>query len=282
MDRQYDPLETPLRRQQTVAVDMTERPMNLRYLIVNADDFGQTAGINQGIIDAHEHGIVTSASLMVRWPAAREAARYARSHPSLSVGLHLDLGEWRFCGGGWSKVYEVAPLEDVDAVRCEAWRQLTTFRLLTGSDPTHVDSHQHIHRRAALAPIFLDMANELGIPLRGYSPRIRYYGGFYGQDDFGNRLVHRITVDGFVRTLGAIRYRVTELGCHPGYDGGLDSMYCGERVVEVETLCDPAVRAALAANSIELRSFVDWAEGADRLSCPGAAKGGTRLMPCVP
>jgi len=45
-----------------------------RYLIVNADDFGQSQGVNRGVIAAHEHGIVTSASLMVRWPAAIEAA----------------------------------------------------------------------------------------------------------------------------------------------------------------------------------------------------------------
>ena len=49
-----------------------------RYLIVNADDFGQSHGVNRGIIEAHERGVVTSASLMVRWPAARKAAAYAR------------------------------------------------------------------------------------------------------------------------------------------------------------------------------------------------------------
>jgi predicted glycoside hydrolase/deacetylase ChbG (UPF0249 family) len=65
-----------------------------KYLIVNADDFGQSPGINRGIIEAHEQGIVTSASLMTRWLAAGEAALYAKQFPKLSVGLHLDLGEW--------------------------------------------------------------------------------------------------------------------------------------------------------------------------------------------
>jgi len=51
-----------------------------KYLIVNADDFGQSTGINRGIIEAHERGVVTSASLMVRWPAAIDAAQYAREH----------------------------------------------------------------------------------------------------------------------------------------------------------------------------------------------------------
>jgi predicted glycoside hydrolase/deacetylase ChbG (UPF0249 family) len=64
-----------------------------RYLIVNADDFGQSDGINQGVVKAYERGIVTSASLMVRWPTASAAAVYARAHPDLSLGLHIDLGE---------------------------------------------------------------------------------------------------------------------------------------------------------------------------------------------
>ena len=67
-----------------------------RSLIVNADDFGQSTAINRGIIRAYEQGVVTSASLMVLWPAAKEAANYARLHPSLSVGLHVDLAEWSY------------------------------------------------------------------------------------------------------------------------------------------------------------------------------------------
>ena len=55
-----------------------------RFLIVNADDFGQSSGINRGIITAHEKGIVTSASLMVRWPAAVEAADAERDQPTPS------------------------------------------------------------------------------------------------------------------------------------------------------------------------------------------------------
>jgi hypothetical protein len=78
----------------------------LRHLIVNADDFGQSVGVNRGIIEAHERGIVTSASLMVRWPSAQEAAAYARSHTSLSLGLHFDFGEWRYRDGNWWKLYE--------------------------------------------------------------------------------------------------------------------------------------------------------------------------------
>ena len=50
-------------------------------LIVNADDFGRSSSINQGVARAHDEGIVTSTSAMVRWPAVEEAAAMARDRP---------------------------------------------------------------------------------------------------------------------------------------------------------------------------------------------------------
>src|SRR5437016_13239436 len=81
-----------------------------RVLVVNADEFGRSRGVNEGVAEAHERGIVTSASLMVRRPHAGDAAAYARAKPALSVGLHVDLGEWTYREGeGWAAVYEVEP-----------------------------------------------------------------------------------------------------------------------------------------------------------------------------
>ena len=65
--------------------------MTIKFLIVNADDFGAGAGINRGIMEAHAHGILTSASLMVTMPGADEAVSLGRDAPDLSVGLHVDL-----------------------------------------------------------------------------------------------------------------------------------------------------------------------------------------------
>src|SRR5919199_1733575 len=117
-----------------------------RALIVNADDFGLSPGINAGVAAAHERGIVTSASLMVRWPAAGEAAAYARAHPALSLGLHVDLGEWAYRDGAWVQLYQVVPEDDRAAVAEELSRQLAAFRALVGRHPTHLDSHQHVHQ----------------------------------------------------------------------------------------------------------------------------------------
>ncbi|MGC2489134.1 MAG: ChbG/HpnK family deacetylase, partial [Candidatus Sulfotelmatobacter sp.] len=58
----------------------------MRRLIVNADDFGFTAGINRAIVEAHTRGIVTSSTLMANGRAFEEAARLAASVPRLSVG----------------------------------------------------------------------------------------------------------------------------------------------------------------------------------------------------
>src|SRR6266403_4871890 len=62
-----------------------------RRLIVNADDFGRSADINEAVIRAHREGILTSASLMVNEPGFEEAVTLARENPRLGVGLHLTL-----------------------------------------------------------------------------------------------------------------------------------------------------------------------------------------------
>ena len=87
--------------------------MTARILVVNADDLGQSDGVNAGIAEAVADGVVTSTSLMVRWAAAPAAARWADAHPEVSVGLHVDLGEWVFRDGAWAPLYEVVPLDDV-------------------------------------------------------------------------------------------------------------------------------------------------------------------------
>jgi predicted glycoside hydrolase/deacetylase ChbG (UPF0249 family) len=116
-----------------------------RNLIVNADDFGLSAAVNAGIVEAHERGIVTSTSMMVRRPAAGEAAALATPRPSLAIGLHLDLGQWDYDEGEWRIAYENCPPDDPAAVDAECRAQVDAFRALLGREPTHLDSHQHAH-----------------------------------------------------------------------------------------------------------------------------------------
>ena len=228
-----------------------------RYLIVNADDFGQSHSVNRGIIEAHERGIVTSASLMVRWPAASEAAAYSRQRPNLSLGLHVDFGEWAYRGEQWVPLYEVVSINDTAAVVDEVSRQLAAFRRLVGKDPTHIDSHQHVHLWESLRTVFTEVAHELAVPLRHCSTEVCYRGDFYGQTAEGTPFPDAISVDGLIKILGTLPHGLTELGCHPGVGNDLDTMYCNERAEEVKALCDPRVRASIVAMGIELRSFLN-------------------------
>ena len=232
-----------------------------RYLIINADDFGQSPGINRGILAAHQGGVVTSASLMVRWPAAAEAAASAREHPALSLGLHLDLGEWAYRDGDWAPLYEVVPLGDAAAVAEEVTAQLAAFRRLAGADPTHLDSHQHVHLREPVRSVVVEVARRLGVPLRRCTPQVHYCGDFYGQTAEGTPLPEVLSVEGLTAILRRLPPGITELGCHPGEGDAPDTMYRGERAHEREVLCDPRVRAALAAERIELGSFSSLRHG---------------------
>jgi predicted glycoside hydrolase/deacetylase ChbG (UPF0249 family) len=228
-----------------------------RYLIVNADDFGLSEGVNRGIIHAHEQGIVTSTSLMVRGPAAAEVARYASHHPRLSVGLHLDLAEWVYRDDQWVPRYQVVPPEDQAAVAEEIARQFAAFYRLVGRQPTHVDSHQHVHRNEPARTLVSQAAQQLAIPLRSLTPRVEYCGDFYGQTGEGEPYPEGISLEGLLKTIRNLPTGITELGCHPGEDDQLDSVYRIERMQEVTILCHPQVRRTLEEQDVALCSFAD-------------------------
>ena len=234
-----------------------------RFLIVNADDLGQDRGINRGIAEAHEHGIVSSASLMVRWPAAANGASYGRSS-RIGIGLHLDLGEWRLRDGEWVPVYEVVPLDDPGAVEKEIRSQVEQFRNLMQADPTHLDSHQHVHLREPARTLLIGMAEELGVPLRSLSGHARYCGDFYGQTSEGASVPEAIEPRALRDLVLNLPEGVTELACHPARKVEVQTMYKDERATELSALCDSSVRAAIREARVVLCSFADrpWEESA--------------------
>jgi predicted glycoside hydrolase/deacetylase ChbG (UPF0249 family) len=217
---------------------------HVKYLIVNGDDFGASSGINRGIVEAHERGILTSASLMVNMPCAEEAASRARVLPELSVGLHAAF-----------TAEDGEPLMDLrDAAACcrELERQIQRFANLVGTLPTHLDCHHNKHRDARLLPIFRDVAQRYGLPLRDHSP-VRYCSKFYGQWD-GETHLEQISLKSLTEMLRTeIEKGFTELSCHPGYvDPNFVSSYSREREVELRTICDPSIRRVLEEQGIRL------------------------------
>ena len=245
----------------------------MKHLIVNADDFGLTAGINAGIVQAHLHGIVSSTTLMVHGAAAGEAAAWARAHPALGVGLHIDLWEHVLRDGQWVRAYARCA-GDAASVRVEIERQLALFRQLLGREPDHIDTHQHVHRQAPVGDVVLAFAQEHGLALREHGG-LRYVGGFYGQDGTGGPYPEGITPQRLIELIDALpdlahEGSVTELSCHPGVVAADDAlggtMYRLERNTEITTLCDTRVRARVAQADVRLGTFADFVQTAGALA----------------
>ena len=221
----------------------------MKYLVVNADDFGASRGINRGIIEAHRRGILTSTSLLVNTPWSEEAVEASRAAPQLSVGLHIDAGQPRaeFSAGSPRVLREVLR------------EQLSHFERILGRPPTHLDSHHNIHRDPRWRPHFLALAAEYRLPLREHSA-VRYFSKFYGQWG-GETHFEQISVESLARMLEKeIQPGVTELSCHPGYtDPDYITGYAAEREIELRTLGDRRVRQVFAEQSIRLISYHDVA-----------------------
>jgi predicted glycoside hydrolase/deacetylase ChbG (UPF0249 family) len=154
----------------------------VRNLVVNADDLGLTVGVNDGIFDAHDHGILTSASLFAGAPATSDAIRRARSRPSLGIGAHLALvdgsptlsprriptlleddGRFR---RSW-KPFIVACLRgkvSMAEVELELMAQIDRLRS-EGVRLTHLDAHKHVHAYPEVFAIVARLAARFGIPV---------------------------------------------------------------------------------------------------------------------
>jgi predicted glycoside hydrolase/deacetylase ChbG (UPF0249 family) len=237
-----------------------------RVVIFNADDFGMSEEIDRGILEAHDRGVVTSASLMVDEAHTAAAVEQARQRPALSLGIHV-----AFDHRGRRFVND----QDLKAVRREVGRQLDTFVRLTGRPPTHIDSHHHVHRVFNVAHVFLEAADRSGVPLRGFSD-VFYVGGFYGQPEFGKTDLSRITLGALTSILEALPSGVSEVSCHPGHlEHRTDAFYNREREVELQVLVDPRLKAMCTGRSLQRISFRDYERltgrrGRGILACPTA------------
>jgi chitin disaccharide deacetylase len=221
-------------------------------LIVNADDFGASSGVNRGIVECHRRGVVTSTSLMVTGPAAAEAVALSGANPELSVGLHWDVI------GEDERAFDIG---DERAVRAEWDAQLERFHDLMGRAPTHVDSHRHMHLKPELRALFGELVAPLGVPLRG-GGQVFFIGGFYAQWEWGVTELEHVSVEALE---GILRKEVgdgwTEVSCHPGYiTPDYRTTYREEREAEIATLTDPRIRATIEELELTLESYATYAK----------------------
>jgi hopanoid biosynthesis associated protein HpnK len=148
-------------------------------LIVNADDFGFTSGVNRAIVEAHSRGVVTSSTLMANGPAFAEAAQLAKTIPKLSIGCHVVLIDGRpvldveqlpsLTSGsefrdGLMKfaARAIAGRIDADEITAEASAQIRTIQS-AGIAVSHVDTHKHTHLFPKILRPLLRAADACGI-----------------------------------------------------------------------------------------------------------------------
>src|SRR5262245_60814283 len=238
----------------------------MKRLIVNADDYGRTPGVNEGTLEAYVKGIVTSATVMVLEPAAEAGIHLARAAaPGLALGLHFEVTGGGPCASPAASVSRLAPggrfvrnFEDLpervpDAeVRRELEAQIALFEKMAGRPPTHIDSHHHSALHVSIQPIFADVAAERGLPVRASNARARVQlreSGLRVPDHFIESFFGAgATAANLKLLLAHLREGVSELMCHPGYpDEALlsGSSYAKDREKEIAALCDPEVREVL-------------------------------------
>jgi chitin disaccharide deacetylase len=152
----------------------------MKRLIVNADDFGLTRGVNRGITRAFHDGILTSTTLMANGPAFEDAVEQARANPGLGVGCHLVLvggcavaaprqagslvdRNGMLPGGLLALVtYLACGRVQLENIESEFRAQIERVRA-AGIEPTHLDTHKHTHSHPKVMEALARVAREFGI-----------------------------------------------------------------------------------------------------------------------
>ncbi|MBW9401072.1 chitin disaccharide deacetylase [Leclercia sp. EC_58] len=247
-------------------------------LIVNADDFGLSKGQNYGIVEACRHGVVTSTTAMVNGEAIEHAAALSRDLPDLGVGMHfvLTLGMPLTAMPGLTRdgllgkwIWEMAeqgtlPLEEIAR---ELDCQFNRFVDLFGREPTHIDSHHHVHMIPAIFPLVAEFARRKGVALRvdrqfdmpgetgGDLPPTTdgFSSAFYG-DEISEALFLSV-LDRSVQQ----GERSLEVMAHPAFiDNTIrKSAYCWPRLAEMEVLTSTSLKYAIAERGYRLGTFRD-------------------------
>lgn len=271
----------------------------MKRLIVSGDDFGLHPLINQGIVEAHQHGILTSTSIVACGQAFEDAVNLAKQNPKLGVGVHLTFVE----ENPVLNPSEIPSLMASQGRFPASWKGFLT-RFLTGRirkeelqreteaqiakavdagiQPTHVDSHQHLHMWPRVWEIIVPVLKKFKVPAirmvmhevisdhRGWKsrgleylsrrllPRVQQTGMWCPDHVAGTSLGGHITSEIVDKLLNHLPKSTTELICHPGksnqeLDGRYNWGYNWEE--ELAALTSPTISAKIAERSIQLCRF---------------------------
>ena len=260
----------------------------MRKVVVNADDFGFTCDVNQGIVEAHRQGILTATTLMASGAAFEDAVRLARENPTLDIGVHLVLvGEPPFP----ATVAQLTRAVAFGRIRIYDELQAQVRRVLdAGLEPTHLDTHKHTHLLPPVLEAVAQLSEEYKIPwvrrpfdfpltpagprvtwakratskslgiVRGHFARVLARHGCRSTDHFaGFQITGHYAAADLVRLIRVLPEGSTEFMCHPGICGdelrGARTRLKDSREQELRALTSPEVRAALTESGVELVSY---------------------------
>jgi predicted glycoside hydrolase/deacetylase ChbG (UPF0249 family) len=233
----------------------------LKYLITNADDFGFTRDVNEGIVHAHRQGILTATTLMATGAAFDHAVGLARENPELDVGVHLVLvGSEGYPATVAGLVASLGRIRIYD----ELARQIGKV-VDAGIRPTHLDTHKHTHLLPPVLTAVARLAEEFKIPwvrrplaspLQGVLTRH----GCRTTDHFaGFAITGRYDAARLAKLIRRLPEGITEFMCHPGFcTAELERAHTrlkASRRQELDALISPEVRAALQESNVVLTSY---------------------------
>lgn len=248
----------------------------MKRLIVNADDFGYTRDVNEGIVEAHRRGIVTATTLMAVGGAFEHAVELAQDcAATLDVGVHLTLiGERSLSRPG--KPLPDSPQSLALAVlfkRIDVARELelqVNKILDAGLHPTHLDTHKHSHLLPQVAEVVGGLSERYRIPwvrrplakpvLGALSlARLRKHGCRMTDHFLGFDLTGRFGPAELERVVRSLPEGLTEFMCHPGRLGDelrhARTRLKESRQRELEALTAATVKTAIPAAGVHLTGY---------------------------
>lgn len=244
-------------------------------LIMNADDFGYSRGVNYGIIEAHQQGIVRSTTLMANMPAFEQAIALAKENTYLGVGVHLTITTGAPVlrthktivnqQGLFIKVKEALKETntiDLEEIRSEWFAQIRKV-YASGIKPTHIDSHHHSHGEDALLPIAAEIANYYDLPMRIVKEEhrkkiaINQYGAEVLSVDFFDQDATMENLLNIIEKAKQNQIQSLEIMCHPALidHAILNSSYNIQRTNELNILTTPGLEEHLRSLDVVLANF---------------------------
>jgi predicted glycoside hydrolase/deacetylase ChbG (UPF0249 family) len=237
----------------------------LKYLITNADDFGFTRDVNEGIVHAHRQGILTATTLMTTGAAFHHAVELARQNPELDIGVHLVL-----VGSPGFPATVAALLQAVALRRIKIYDELAAqvrAILDAGLRPTHLDTHKHTHLLPPVLDAVARISAEFQIrwvrrPLLDsslFQGALRRRGCRTTDHFAGFRMTGRYDAAALANLIRHLPDGSTEFMCHPGFCTAelqaARTRLKESRKQELDALTSPQVRAALKESAVTLSTY---------------------------